>query len=840
MAWTSAIDTIIEDNLAVDRSYTLEVRNGYEAAIDGSWTELKIKNNGWGIVISDANPVIGNARYDIGVDDWELFEEFNHDNPLQLMADSRFSCTVQTSLGPETEYLFRGTIRTPQIIDSKLVVEAVCPMNKLQKALAPTELEADINGPNSNATLRHDPTGIYDDAGTYYTYEIDPTAPGQTWAENIFGTNRAFVPGVFEVEIQNGPSWDPVAASEFIVDEPLGLIRFANDQGALAVFRLVEVSVYIEGTLELADVIEYMLSLPDDCVSQGCGFTEAQLITNLTGTVTFVNAPPYLTVTGVGTLFTTELKEGDRFALHSVSPVLAIVDSITNDFLLTIKYPYDQIGGTPGASGAAFVSGLMESGINLSNIKWLKCDGTAAELYRKLQENYADSKGYKIWYDHENDKVRGQQVRALTAPDPDIIDTGPVLENGLRLTSTTEDFATAVTVTGIIGRAKNLITDPAVVLTALAEIAGWTVHAGSGPITALNDGDLSTEYAVYQSSPAAGYHEYVKIDLGDIYDLSHFILYRWWSKNVNNFAMGVTLLGSTDDVVYSPLSPETVEFEMFSNESRDFDLEGIATVRYIIIECRPFKWVSSGPERSIGFWELIIYGSQEICISACIQGEVAHGTRQLGLGTITFNAGGPPWTVTGVGTNFGAPGEPQVGDYIAQNGDLDHWSIIETINAPTGPNCVELVYQNNGTLPSGPGALVFSDGTGPYTEGEGGHFIGGSTADSAFVRDYYPHLIKKTTNVGHTTKLDNQGIVFTEAQALDRAYLILDEVIRIYRDVSTRHGFDPRIKIFDTVHAVDDYRATADEDLYFLVQNISMNDRNTELSGTEYGAGVLE
>ena len=859
MAWTPAIDIIVENAFPVERTYLLEIRNGYQADAGEVWTEIEIRSNGWGITITDGNPVIGTSRFDIGVKNWSLLEEFNHANPVQLIAACKFSGIVETPGGPETEYLFRGTIRTLQIIDSKFLIEAVCPMAKLKKVLAPVDMTADISGPHTEVRLRPDPTGIYDEPGTFYTYEINPitNCPGplcQDWCENIFGTNRAFVPGTFEVEMLVGAVWEPIAVSEYIVDEPLGLIRFANDTGGAASYRLISASVYIEGTLELADVIEYMLSIPDDCEHQGCGFTESQLITNLAGTITFNAGGPPWTVTGIGTSFLTDLEIGDRIGFQGPAPIIAIVAGITNDLLLNIRFPYDQIGGVvPSGPGAYFVCGLKESGISLSKILWLKCDGTAAELYRKLQQNYADSKGYKIWYDHENDKVRGRQVRAMRPTVPaelaKIVDLGPVLKNGLNITSTSEDFATAVTVTGLIGRAKNLITDPAVVLTPLAELAGWSIFAGShgginwGPIGVLVDQDMSTGYAAYLITPPGVYHEFIKIDLGAIYDLSEFILYRINTKETGNFSMGVSLYGASVDIPgsYTPLSPEAIQFEMTSDEEKHLDLEGIATnIRFIIIECRPFSWVHSGHELTMGFRELIIYGSQEICITACVQSDMAPGVRQLGIGNIIFNAGGPPYTVTGVLTQFGAVGQPQVGDYIAHTLDLDHWAIISQINAATGPNCVELVYQYGGILPSGPAGLRFSDGDPPYAEGEGGHFIGGSTDPDYFKRDYYPHLIKKITNFGHSTKLDDQGLVFTEAQAKDRAYIILDEVIRIYRTIKTKHGFDPRIKIFDTVHAVDNYRATADENLYFLVQGINLNDGLTEFAGTEYGAGVLE
>lgn len=93
---------------------------------------------------------------------------------------------------------------------------------------------------------------------------------------------------------------------------------------------------------------------------------------------------------------------------------------------------------------------------------------------------------------------------------------------------------------------------------------------------------------------------------------------------------------------------------------------------------------------------------------------------------------------------------------------------------------------------------------------------------------------------GHRTKIDDSDLVMTEMQAKDRAYLMLDELMRLYRQITVNVPFDVRVKIFDTAYIADDYREDAPEDLYFLVQGISMSDRSTTYTGIEYGAGVLE
>ena len=127
------------------------------------------------------------------------------------------------------------------------------------------------------------------------------------------------------------------------------------------------------------------------------------------------------------------------------------------------------------------------------------------------------------------------------------------------------------------------------------------------------------------------------------------------------------------------------QFELQPNDGKDFDIEDEAVAfRYLLIKAKPFKWTAADGAnwpRFMGLREISVFGTQTICETACIQGEIAHGARVAGAGIITFVAGGPPWTVNGAGTNFGGPGEPGVGSYIALDADTDHWAIIKTINA---------------------------------------------------------------------------------------------------------------------------------------------------------------
>ena len=109
-----------------------------------------------------------------------------------------------------------------------------------------------------------------------------------------------------------------------------------------------------------------------------------------------------------------------------------------------------------------------------------------------------------------------------------------------------------------------------------------------------------------------------------------------------------------------------------------------------------------------------------------------------------------------------------------------------------------------------------------------------------FVLDYYPNLITKLTNIEHQPKLDKEGLVLTEPQAKDRAYLLLQEVIRVYRLIKYQGFFDPRIWVFSTVFTEDEYRSVTPAELYFLVQSVSFSDNAISITGTEFGADVLE
>ena len=78
-------------------------------------------------------------------------------------------------------------------------------------------------------------------------------------------------------------------------------------------------------------------------------------------------------------------------------------------------------------------------------------------------------------------------------------------------------------------------------------------------------------------------------------------------------------------------------------------------------------------------------------------------------------------------------------------------------------------------------------------------------------------------------------------QAKDRCYLVLNESIRLYREVAWTGAMEVRVHVFDTVTTIDDYRSPSvgPEELFFMAQSILMTDKGCAISGTEYGAGVL-
>ena len=865
--WSADLTTLIETANVIERSFIFQARNGYQHDENEDWTEIGVISHNENFEIG--NPSTGNITVTVGVSSFKYLNEFDRTNPVQQFAECRIILRVTLLSGASEEhYIFWGFIRSIKIEDFDLMIEASDWMEKLDRAHAIVSLESLIDGPYEEVRLRHDTSGIWDDAGEEYTFEIDPTfgCPGlicQDWAEDIFGGNRSWVQGQFIVEKLDGSDWIEIPASEYFIDTVLGLVRFNNDQIG-ETFRLAEVSVYIEGTLEVADALEQIFVAGATCPTLGMGMGAAELTINLTGTVTFDVGDSYL-VTGSGTAFLTELETGDRIALHS-EPLqsMAIVEAVIDDTNLTLIYPYDQIGGTPGASGAAFASTLKTSGLQLTNIRWAKCDGTAADLYRHLQEKYADARGYRLWVDYANQRILGDQVRIKQPGDPRIIEAAPVLKNGIRILGLTEDFGSAVTVTGQVGRGRNLITDSITTITDLALLLApefghvWQLGPATGgaptaidgvqyaiTTNALRDLDFNVAYAVfhpYDNFPdrevaIETYYDFLKIDLGDIYELSQIHLYRIPARSQRkDETMGVDILGSIDDASYTSLTPETYHYEMKDNEAKNFEVQDQSSpVRYLKIRCRPLYWVNSGKELTMGFREIQIFGTQRVCVTACIQGEIAHGERYAGTGTVTFQAGK---LVDGAGTNFGGVGEPDVGDYIARSDAPNFWAIIEAVNAPSGVGCVELRYTYPGTIPSS-GPLIWANGTAPYAEGEGGHFIGGNDIAGNFIRNYYPDLVKKMSAYGHRMVFDDSGLVVTELQAVDRAYIILNEVIRLYRQVAITVAFDPRIGLFDTIHAIDDYRLTGGEDIYMLVERIQIGESTMTFIGTEYGAGVL-
>ncbi|KPK74947.1 MAG: hypothetical protein AMJ79_12745, partial [Phycisphaerae bacterium SM23_30] len=462
--------------------------------------------------------------------------------------------------------------------------------------------------------------------------------------------------------------------------------------------------------------------------------------------------------------------------------------------------------------------------------------------------------GYKLWYDPMTDQIRGDRVRIDYANQ---IELGPIIS--LPLSATTEDFASAVLVKGDVGKADNLITKAATTITPDIEIVvppdgygPWSIGpsvAGAETMggvvympnpngyEALRDSNLTQAYAVHYDFPkVAGmhghytYYQFITIDLGLPYALSTITLYTIPQKYSRpSSKMAVSIYYSLDGVDYQICSPETYKAELETDAANEFDVQDLVTARYLRLWVRPFAWVHDGKELTIGFREMYIFGSQTTCTEACIQDVTPPDVINLS-DDITFIEGGPPWEVIGdPGSLFLA--ELTQGDMVAVAGDLSNWAEIYQIIDDTHAYLYDRYPGIQGA--SGPGRKA------DFVEGNGGHFIGGTGVMHDFIVDYHPNLVKKLTNIGHQTKLDDEGLVFTQFQALDRAYILLQEYIRLYRSITFITHFDPRIMIFDTVHIEDNHREGDPEDLYFLVQLVEISDRGSRIAGTEYGAGVL-
>jgi len=832
MAWSPAIDTVCESGLNIKRSFQLELKNGYQLVKLADWTVVPLRRGGFEFSGTEGVISISNMRIEPGLSDFTYFDEFDSTNPLQLATACRLQCTVYlptttvlggtvtfvensrtvtgvgtaflTDLQPgdlifspvnpaeqflvyavidnfnielatpltfsggpgavievvdaEREYIFHGIGQDRQESDLTQLFEFFDPLFKLNNCLSPIDREAELvaGSPYSNVDLRQAPG--YDTPPEIYHYEID--AALFPWAETAAGLNRAFQPGVFQVEEEVAPAvWELVPAGDYQISEPLGLIIFLNDQGPVSPnYRLVSVSVYQEGTLEYEDILEDILRYSGDCPYLGFGADSTLLEVPLTGIATFVaGGPPYV-VTGAGCAFDTELEVGDRIAFVGGVGPYGIVSAILGPNLLHILYPF---GGPLGVPGPIYKSTLKTAGITISKIMWRECQGYAADLIRELHSNYAEFRGYRLWFDHIENKIIGEPVAIDPPPYLNTIDLGPSLKDGLPVHSTLENFNSAIAVKGTVGRALNLMSDPTVVITDLATPLGFSYGAANGGGTGwggmywglavgteyrVKDEDLSSAFMMYRLQNAwddTAYWDLFQADLGASFDLYKIIVYMPNCKNKNQWDYGISLFKAQNPAgPWTPVTPETFEVAVDPNGTLEFDVTG-ATARYIKMSVKPIKWVSDGGARTIGVREVQIFGSEEFCEVVCIQN----------------------------------------------------------------------------------------------TDPAGGHYVGGDPA--YFISDYYPALMDKLAHIGHLVYIDDSGLVFNEAQARDRGYILLNEYIRLYREINWRGAFDPRIKLYQTVRAIITYRTGAPEVVYFLVESVSIGDDATTLSGREYGAGVL-
>lgn len=841
MTFTSATDDVINNSpqVPVKRSYVAEFHNGFQLLENDPWLEVSIKKDGWSKRIVDANPVVGTARLDIGLDDCDEFlylDEFSRINPVIGFSDIRIRCDVVTAIGIESEYIFRGKVKSSQIVNTKILIAASDYLEKMKSAAGDIDLVADTHTVQTSISLSH--ASNWDNIGTELTFEINRIV-GNAWAfghgNYVSGTRRSWVPQAFIIELDDGTGFSEVAASEYIIDTAMGLVRFASDQIGLYVgIRIREINVYIEGTLELADIIETIFRKPANCPLLGCGIPGTSIETNLSGTMTFTNGS-YIINGIIGTDFHNELEEGSRISYGETDTngnlIYGIVASVTPGLeQINLRYPYR---GITAAGTSAFKSSLKEAGVSITNLIWFECDGTAADLFRTLQDNYADSVGYKVWWNYADNLVIGDRVRIKTES---CADRELQPKKRLTISATTEDLASAVRSKGTVGHAKNLVTaDPNVYVMPLAELEGslntpfeignlhwtqpylnmtwqnypsnWTValtgtvtfNAGPAPYTAtgvgtlflselkpgdcisidflgwgvvesiqsnfqltflyypvnqnltpivlpagpaafvkaqsipwmnLIDSSIESTYAVAINIPGCTNIcdpiPYVLIDLQAEFDLSFIHVYNLDMKNANKWEQGITLYGSTQLAgPYIPITPETVDVPMKVNEAKEFDCENSLPIRYIKIFLTPFKFRSSDASdwpRFVGLRSIAIFGSQTICNTACIQGTTAPGAVTGKTGTITFNAGGPPYTVTGAGTQFTT--ELQEGSSIALDADPLNFGYVREI-IDNFSLTILLPYAG---IPGANG--FFSEANNafdPYfcVEGEGGHLIGG-------------------------------------------------------------------------------------------------------------------
>jgi|GEM_PF-2749634 len=835
--YSAAVDTLIETGRVIKRSFLLEIRNGFSACDDPPGEYIWIPVIDFEIEVTESVPTIGTLRADLAIKDFEYFDEFDHEyydpgNPVMLYAEARLLCTVYLETGtglagtisgtantqtitgagtafltdfqpgdqiyinalpeikmmvrdvindtqlevyeiiPDTfggaaysivdaerEYIFDGFVTDRQFTDKSIIVECYDWLQKLQTCLTDFTLEADhvAGSPFANALLRREPVL---DAGTNTIFEIDPVA--HPWAENPSGLNRVFVPAAYVIQ-DNAPPNDLIEASEYQIIESLGLIEFKEDRGPLPFTpRIVSVSVYQEGTLELEDIYTSVLtgdSTGDwpDCLNISCGFDDTTWREALPGTFSFTN--DNTAVPGAGNPFA-DVTPGDRIAHNATPTDFGIVATVTDANNVVLQYPYP--GGTAGPL-AGFKSTLRWSGLSITRVEWHYCDGTAASLMRLLQRDYADVRGYRIWYDPMDDVVRGDRVEIRVEPDARILDAGQI--GSLTTDITSENFYSAIAVTGTLDRAKNYATDAGVATTLDAEVAGWlpgtsqgsgygnyanmtwSIVPGAGNAElALRDTSIENAYPVYfkfatyalADAAELVWTDYITIDLGVESNLGDIHIYNINCKNENNYSQGISLQYSTDGVnFYDILTCYRLEFS--ENERKTIDASQY-TARYIKIICRPFKWVADGKERTMGLREIIIFGSEDICEVVCVQ-----------------------------------------------NDDI----------------------------------------------------AGGRTVGGVFISDFYPEIIKKLCNVGHQVLIDDSGLVLSREEAIDRGYLLLNEYIRLYRQITWNGAFDPRIQIYRTVHTRDTYREIATDELYFICESYTINNNTTMIAGTEYGGGVL-
>lgn len=115
----------------------------------------------------------------------------------------------------------------------------------------------------------------------------------------------------------------------------------------------------------------------------------------------------------------------------------------------------------------------------------------------------------------------------------------------------------------------------------------------------------------------------------------------------------------------------------------------------------------------------------------------------------------------------------------------------------------------------------------------GGRWVGG-----VWLPTYYPLMMRKVSVLGHKTFLDEDAPVWDQISSDDRAHVILNEKIRMFKPGSWECPFDPRNMLLDTVQISDDFFPSAPDVQRNLIEGIELGFDRSVIEGTDYAVGV--